>query len=79
MTKKKGFRRETICPTLESPTWGDLRQMAVSVMSQLGGNAGAAQKLNERSFYALATLSSLNAASPKMKRYIFSQRHVGLA
>jgi hypothetical protein len=53
-------KKEKVTPMIESPTWGDLRNLATKVMELLDGNVGAAQKLNERNFYTLAILTSLN-------------------
>lgn len=47
-------------PTAESPTFEDLRSLAVRVLELLGDEKGAADKLNGRQFYALACLASLN-------------------
>lgn len=63
-------------PFIESPTWGQLHKMSVSVMEALGGPAGAAHKLNGESFYALTILSSLNLDEAKANAPIFGTRYL---
>jgi hypothetical protein len=63
-------------PTVESPTWGDLHQLAETVLRELGGPSGAAQKLNARSFYALSILASLNLDEKKSKAFILGTQYL---
>lgn len=62
-------------PTAESPTWEDLRSLAVRVLELLGDEVGAASKLNGRQFYALACLAAIHEGD---EGRVFGAEKVGL-
>ena len=65
-----------IRPSIESPTWGDVQQMAASVIERLGGPSGAAQALNARSFYTLSILASLMLDEKKESAFILGKQYL---
>ncbi len=64
-------------PTVESPTWGQVKRMADVVFINLGGPEGAANKLSYESYYTLSILVSLNLDKAKSKEFILGRKYLG--